>query len=441
LDGLYRVLGGIAAKARADKNFQQAYIAEELREAIWEDLGNAIGDDAVRETVASARAHSKHLNETFNKGVVGRILGVNREGLTQIDPLKVLQTTVGARGVTGESAFRRIAASVDQNPVVMDSVQDFLRSQFNREVVDESGAVNPNRARNFFNKYKEILANFPQLKNQLEVARTTEDALRRVTERGTSWKRSIEGDNIAVASNFVGENINKRIAKLMGSDNPITDMKNLVRTARKNKDALNGIKNATSKWLLKSSGINKNGFPNATQLNKILRDPVLNKTLRELYDTQELQRLFELNEALLRIQRQQEAQGRAVSTAVQADVKPRPNWVLDKVAGIAGAITGTELLKSVTTRVSIQVPAIFSKSFRDLYAKMTRDRAYELMAEAVEDPKLFNVLMNWQPQATRQTAGDKKRAAYFMEWLEKNGSRYLGMPQVQALIGEDEGGE
>jgi hypothetical protein len=308
-------------------------------------------------------------------------------------------------------------------------------------VVDESGAVNPNRARNFFNKYKEILANFPQLKNQLEVARTTEDALRRVTERGTSWKRSIEGDNIAVASNFVGENINKRIAKLMGSDNPITDMKNLVRTARKNKDALNGIKNATSKWLLKSSGINKNGFPNATQLNKILRDPVLNKTLRELYDTQELQRLFELNEALLRIQRQQEAQGRAVSTAVQADVKPRPNWVLDKVAGIAGAITGTELLKSVTTRVSIQVPAIFSKSFRDLYAKMTRDRAYELMAEAVEDPKLFNVLMNWQPQATRQTAGDKKRAAYFMEWLEKNGSRYLGMPQVQALIGEDEGGE
>ena len=441
LDGLYRVLGGIAAKARSDKNFQQAYIAEELREAIWDDLGNAIGDDAVRETVASARAHSKHLNEKFNKGVAGRILGVNREGLTKIDPLKVLQTTVGTRGVTGESARRQIVAAVDQDPTVLDAIQNFFRSQFNREVVDESGNVNPFRARAFLNKHKEILESFPQLKNQLEVAKTTEDALRRVTDRGTSWKRSIEGDNIAVASNFVGENINKRISKLMGSDNPITDMKNLVRLSRKNKAALDGIKNATAKWLLKSSGINKNGFPNATQLNKTLRDPVLNKTLREVFDDLEIQRLFELNEALLRIQRQQEGQGRAVSSAVQADVKPRPNWVLDKVAGITGAITGTELLKSVTTRVSIQVPAIFSKSFRDVYSKMTRDKAYEFMADAVEDPKLFNVLMNWQPQATTQTLGDKKRAAYFKEWLENNGLRFLSqetLPLRSELIDEEE---
>ena len=63
------------------------------------------------------------------------------------------------------------------------------------------------------------------------------------------------------------------------------------------------------------------------------------------------------------------------------------------------------------------------------------------MADAVEDPKLFNVLMNWQPQATTQTLGDKKRAAYFKEWLENNGLRFLSqetLPLRSELIDEEE---
>ena len=78
LDGLYKRLGETARKARLASENNKARIAEELRESILLDMKTIKGNDEARNAVSTARAFSRGLNEKFNTGTIGKILGVSK---------------------------------------------------------------------------------------------------------------------------------------------------------------------------------------------------------------------------------------------------------------------------------------------------------------------------------------------------------------------------
>lgn len=170
LDGLYKKLGEEATQARANKEFNKARIAEAIREAILEDIASAEGGNAIQETIATARAFSKELNEKFRRGPTGKILGFGREGGPQLDPSLALEKTIGMGGQTAELGRRAISRAVQDDPTALEGMQYYLKDRFLRQVVDD-GRVNPTKARTFIRNNAQLLDAFPGLRYSLKLQR------------------------------------------------------------------------------------------------------------------------------------------------------------------------------------------------------------------------------------------------------------------------------
>jgi hypothetical protein len=422
MDGLYKALGEEAARARANKEFNKARIAEKLREAIWEDMGNAVGDDTIQETVATARAFSRELNEKFTRGPVGRILGVSRDGLARVDPSMALQSTIGVRGQAGEVSRRAIAKALDDDPTAMEGVQNYLKAIFVRNTVVD-GVVDPARARGFLDKYREILDTMPGLRSQLEVARDSSDVLRRVTKRGDHMRRAIDKPGVATASRFANENIRKSISSALAGDNPVQSMDNLVRMLRKDKsgEALEGLRSAVGEWLFLSAGNSGMGLPNGAAMRKILTDPIKSKALQKVFSKEQMNRILRMNEVIIRLNKQVATKGKA-----SISIQDKPAWLLEKIAQFGGARIGGMLARG-SGYGSIQIPAIGSAAARDLLKNMTADKSVAILTEAIENKELFDALLRHRPQnKSRAFANANRRSeSYLRAWMVGPGARFI----------------
>jgi len=429
LDGLYKKLGEEATQARAAKEFNKARIAENLRESILDDIANAEGGDAIQETIQTARAFSRDLNEKFRSGPVGKIMGYGREGGPKIDPSLAMETTIGASGQRGEIARRAVARATQDDPTALEGMQNYVKGRFMRNVVN-NGRVDSSKAQTFIRNNTELLDAFPGLRKQLTVAKTAEDVRRRVTKRGDFFRTAIQQPAQGTAARVLNTSVGDEMSRIFTSnDNPIATVRAVKRTLAKDKsgEAMKGFKQGASAWLFNNTRSQATNRMNGTKLINILEDEVKGKALREIYSPQEFNRMVRVAKVIELFQKQQASGRKPVSI-----IEDRPAWLLEKLASFGGAVVGGKVTRG-SGYGSIQIPGLFSATSRQMLRKLTADKAEQILSDSIEDEKLFKALLEYRPQSKNKQIIDanKRYEKTLKAWMAGPGSRLFDEEEEQ----------
>lgn len=411
LDGLYKKLGEVATASRASGDRNKARIAEEMRESIWTSIGNAEGGPEVREAVDTARSFSKILNEKFRRGTVGRILTPSREGGPLIAPEMTLDVAIQPRrrGVLNVKALQEASES----PLIMEGVQDYLKAQFARNVLDD-GRVSPPKADSFFRQNAELLDAMPALKEQLQAARTSEDVVRRVARNADAFRKALDRQEISATARFLKAPVDQEIDRIMTSANPSIYFKRIINASKKdnNQEAINGLKAGFSEWLIKNSTspgsvdiIGNQNF-NGMRLRNLIKEERVASSISSLFTKAEINNLTKLSDLLAKLQRQ------SIGAGPVPIISDKPNRILEIAGRMLGAKYGAKM--STTPGGSLQIAGMSSKAVSDFMKRLTADKATQLLIDAVDNPDLMIALLRHEPTipASRRAVYERSIRAY-----------------------------
>ena len=427
LDGLYKKLGEEATAARASSNFTQARIAEDLRDGILKSMDTAEGGKAVSEAVGAARAYSRSMNERFRRGAVGRILGYGSAGGPRIAPELSLQATVASPGVKSRVAMDEISSAAQfggrDDSTVLEGVQSFLKDRFLKAALDSEGKVVPSKADSFLLRNRELLDSFPHLREQLSAARNTEDTMRRVVSKFDGFRRANQKKGVSATARLLGAPVDKEIATLMNSTDPVGMMSRLIKMVAKDGtgEALDGLKAGFSEWLINrstSGGVRDiAGRPvfHGMQLKTAMENKHTAAVMQQLYGKSELRNIQKAADTLSRIDR------RAGVNASSPIINDTPAWWLSILGRVAGAKAGASM--SGTTGGSIQAASIGSSAVNKFLKGLTADKAQQMIVDAFQNPELMNTLLTYKPALPAAVKARHERA--IRAWMVASGSRLL----------------
>lgn len=421
LDGLYKKLGEEATQARAAKEFNRARIAEELRESILDDIARADGGPAIQESIQTARAFSRELNDKFRKGPTGKILGFGREGGPAIDPSLGLERTIGAQGQTGELGRRAIARATQGDPTAMEGMQNYIKARFLKKTMKD-GEIGSTEARNFIRDNKELLDAFPGLRGQLVAARSTADVSRRVTKRADFFRKALDKPAVSDTAKILNAPVDTEIAKIFSPTSDTEElMASVMRSVRKDKSgkALEGMKSGVGQFLIKSAEMPSMADESGRAfLNGIKMQGLIKKNeaaLKKVYSGVEMARLKYMAELLAKFQKQRMTNREKIQV-----IQDAPGWMLDKVAAIGGAMLGRRI-GSAAGSSTIQTPGIVSNAMKKMLNKLTKDKAQQMLSDAITDEKLFKQLLEFKPKA--KGAAATKQDKTLRAWMAGPGAR------------------
>jgi hypothetical protein len=181
---LFSRLREAARTSRSTGDFDGARIADTLADAVWKDLTSPPTSGirgvrppaAVREQLEQARAFTRSRAETFNQGVVGRVLGYAPTGERSARPSEMLEIGLGrggdARAAVGADELQAAAAFGGRDPGAAEgAIADYLRRRLLLAAkVEDSGAYSASGARAFLRNNDQLLNRYSGLREQMHDA-------------------------------------------------------------------------------------------------------------------------------------------------------------------------------------------------------------------------------------------------------------------------------
>lgn len=429
LDGLYKKLGETATQARANKDFNQARIAEEIREAILEDLGNPVsGGPEVKDSLQTARAFSKKINEKFRQGTVGKIMGFAREGGSRIPAERALEVSVGVGGTRGSLASRDIQKAAPDE-ITLDAVQSYMRRRFMEDVIevkDGTEVFNATKASNFLRRHSDTLNDFPVLKQQLLSARSADDVARRVKNSSEAFKKKLDKPSVSTTALFLNAPVDAEIAAVMKTSNPSKNMNDLIRSAKRapnSKEVLDGLRAGYSEWLIESStsrtatDIAGNLRVNGARMKALLQNADNKEILQRLYSPKQREAIEKYADELARMSNQSSFKGKSMPI-----INDLPSKFIELPARYLGAKLATAFT-SGNAGTSLQAAQMGSKQMQFLLRKMNVGRAEQIIIDAMEDPDLMVALLT--NQRTASSAARNKAQRKIRAWIGGVGQRLI----------------
>jgi hypothetical protein len=381
LHGLYSEMRRIARNAMAgtNQNKNTARIANEVADSILADMGALDGSTEIGQAINTARAYSRAIHETFDRGAVGRILQRTIDGDEAIAPEAALARTVGRGGAQGATDARSIEAAA---PRAAEEVTDYLRGRYMDAVFDATGQFTPKRAAEFLRSNREMLERYPGMKAEFTKAlasRSSADALAAKVEL-----------RVKLADRSAAAGFNKdAVSSILGAENPAAAARQVAGTARKDKTgkALAGVKNAFSDFLIGKAGTDE-GLSGA-KLSAVLKDPKTRVAMRQIFSEPEMSRIETIATALAKAEAPAANVGRVVDTPA--------NRMLEYVVRVTAARYGGQM-GGGTMGGSLQTANIAAERARSILRGLTNNRARQLLMDAQEDPELYKALL-MSPQA------------------------------------------
>lgn len=402
MHGAYSKLRQVARAAMAgtDQNKNRARIANQVAEAILKDLGAVDGATDIGRKINEARAFSRTLHETFDQGTVGKVLNRTVDGDGSIAPETALARTVGRGGAVGKVSATDIERAA---PKGGEGIQDYLRGRFSSTIRDASGNYTPKRAREWVRNNRELMDQYPQLREQFAQALKNSDNATAFAARADARIKLADKSS---AAQFSGEKDGKAILSIIGADNPAAQAKSIVSTARKDASgkALAGVKAAFTDYLI-SGATSKDGVLSGQGLMALLKNRPMQLAMAQVFDPEEISRLRKISVQLSKID--------AKPSGDVGDVMDSPaNNVIEMAVRIAAARHGGNL-GGGSMGGSIQTANIFTERARKALRNLTNDRARQLLMDAVEDPELFKELLR-TPQSIRLDGPKRSRLAPYL---------------------------
>ena len=408
--GLYSELRRVARSAMAgnDQNKNRARIANEVAEAVLDDIGAIGGTTGVGRQINEARAFSAALHEKFDRGAPGRLLQRTLDGDTAVDPELALRRTVARGGAEGMVTDRQIneATKGGAKPFV----EDFLRGEFSGSAVNKgTGEVTMAGARRFMANNRELLGRYPELRAEIDAAVKQGDNAEGLAQRVSRRIASLEDAKRSAMAKFVGTAGDKAVNAVLDAKDPIQAARKIANAARKDESgkALAGVKGAFADHLINASLKTKAARQglDATALNKALNDPKTKRAMSQIFTEAEMGRLRFIGKELAKLQTKEGADiGSDLSGATA-------NRVIEFALRIAAAKHGAQL--GGGSGGSIQTAQMASTRVKKALGFLASDKASQLMADAVTDPDLFKSLLTQVGSA----AAEKRVVPYFIPYL------------------------
>lgn len=368
LHGLYSEMRRVARSAMAgnDQNKNRARIANEVAEAILEDLGAIDATTPAGRLINDARAFSRTLHETFDQGDVGEILKRTIDGDNTMTPETALGRTVGRGGAGGMVAARNIEEAA---PRASQDVQNYLRGRFSTAITDADGTFSAKRAATWMRDNRETLARYPELRAQFT---------RALSSKSNAEQFIARAEASALARFNTGQD-GEAVKAIFGADNPAQAARSIVATARRDPSgaALAGVKGAVSDFLIGKAG-GADGL-SGTKLNALLQDQQVMAALRQIYDGRELVRIRRVARALAKA----DVPAREIGAVLDSPANKALEMVARYLAVQASAGKGN------SAGASLQIANMASGRAKEMLTRLTNDRARQLLLDAVEDPQLF----------------------------------------------------
>ena len=255
MHGLYSKMREVAREARSGTNQQRnkARIADEIAEAILNDLGAGAGQTDVGRSIDNARAFSAEMHQTFSQGVVGKLLKRTVDGDKTIDPALTLENSIGRGGSKGAVGADNIQDAT--NGRAEPEIEDFLRSRFDRATFGSDDKFNPRGGRTFMRDNADLMQRFPYLRDAFDDALRTQSKAAATGARADQALTNMDNPTKSIGAAFTQAPSETAIDAVFKAKKPSLAARQLTATARKDKTgkALDGLKGSFADYVIRSS--------------------------------------------------------------------------------------------------------------------------------------------------------------------------------------------
>ncbi|MHC4193452.1 MAG: hypothetical protein ACYSP9_04670 [Planctomycetota bacterium] len=398
-----RVLREIRAERAKDApNRNKIRILSEVQESLLDDMTETgvVGVDKARE-------FSRAVNERFRNGRIGRLLGFDVTGAERVAAEDMLDEVVfGRHSATTTKLF---IETTSENPQL---VLDYIKARYIEATRDDAGRISVG-AHNTFIKNMEkkgLFELFPELRGQLVSAKETSDAARllQVPESQVNTLRINKEQSRAAL--LLQANPGDEMSLILRSNNPIAAIRPIMKVIQKDLMAVNGMKTAFAKEIMRLSGkqaIDATGsvVPNGLNMRGLLKQhkPVM----RALHmNDAEINRLNRVADELMKVQLKPGTGD--IGAGILEDALSTP---VEFLARIVGARTGGNIGQDMGSQLVLA--GFFSRKARERLQNLTVSKAELLLIQAVSDPVLFRSLLTSStatPAVQQKAAKEIERA-------------------------------
>jgi len=410
-----RLLRSIRSERASEApNRTKIRILENVQRAVLDDMAEAADETSeAGQDLQTALDFSRQLNEKFRQGMLGRLLNFERSGGEQVAPEATLERIIGGGGPEAgtnvaqarkatrfpERARQQRSALADTEGTVSperfdEATADFLREAFVRQTTNKDNRVVPQSADRFLRRNEELLSQFPNLRGELEQAKSARQSADKVAARNQARKRGLQDRQRSRAALFLDAPVGREVNRVLRSRDPAATTGELVRQARRDLtgEALGGLRSSFLKELLGRAELESLDQEGTRRISgERLRDLVSSN--REviadsgLFTNEQVKRL----DRFVRTAQKAES-GRARGRSVEEILDESPDALLDLASRIVGANVGAASA-SGSTGAPIVAAGAGSRFVRNLTNKVPVARTRDVLSQAVVDRDLMRTLL------------------------------------------------
>ena len=420
--GLYSEMRETSRRAKAAGERTTARIADEIADAILDDLG-ARGDvDDVGRAINAARRVTAEMHDIFSRGTMGRVLSRARGGGDAVAPERTLDTALGASGARGAVQADELQRAIRGSANADSASQDYLRRRF-VEASTSQGELSPERAARFLRDNAEMLDRWPALKRQMQQAATSREEAQRIARgTGTEVKALRQGEVAAVLSQQYGD----EISGVFKAQNPAAAARAVLAEARRDPagKAVDGLKASLLDNVMdRASGasmqdVNTPGrnFLSGQKMAELRSDRQVGPVLEAMLSPAELRRYDAIARELARVER-----SATVPAAAGGVMDDLPNQMIGLLGRIIAARSGSRV-GAGTSGAQLVLAGAFSKRMTGLLTRLTNDQAEALIRQSLRDPELFRDLLTNINRPRNRRRVEKR----ISEWLASEAGQLAG---------------
>ena len=371
-------------KSRAVRNLQI------MQEALLKDLESSATGDAY---VAATR-FSRELNNKFRRGAVGELFNYDPSGgVMALAPEETLQTIIQGSGETPGVRMRQLRQAA---PEVYSDIEDYVRNLYAMQATAENGRVIPKSSTKFRAQNQALMREFPELEQQILAAEKSQVATDAFI--GGKRLRDISGTQRreSAASLYLDAEPGREFTRVLATHDPAAAGQDLLRLTAQDPTgrATRGLRASWSRFLLQKArsgdAIDSQGNPRTSgrQLRALVeKHPSVRAMHETLLDAEQRARFKRVLTTLEAVEGPAGKEGSLTGPLI-SDL---PGVLLDLPARVVGANVGARA--GAGAGAPLVLAGAGSRTLRQQALSFVRDRATDILLEAVESKEVMKVML------------------------------------------------
>lgn len=376
--------------SKSTGKFNQARIANDMADTILDDLGAKTGKDMTEagQKLNVALSATRKFEERFHRGITGKILGYERTGAPAIAPELTLDISVGRAGLKGAVDMNKVVVT----PEAVIATKRYLTRSFVDYSTDKTtGMIIPTKAQTWMKNNEQILDGFPELRTSLSNSRKAQILADNTKVLMETRKARLRDPKISYASRLLNTEVGKEVESALGSKDSVRMTAELMKFARNDPTAIEGLKGAFVENILEKSSVGAYNEIGEQVLSGKAMNGYMNKHLssfRSVFSQQEIVRMRQIANELAKIELSE-----SKLKGVDINLEDIASNFLRIVSRVGGAQIG-RVIARMTGGGTVQTPGIFSERFKNLAGHLSKDRAFQMVHDAIiKDPELLRTLL------------------------------------------------